>query len=168
MTLQEKLTKITPVQREKFNTIKDGAGLDAFLTETGIELTADEKAQVLKFIETGKLPLSDEEMDSAAGGADPNVVALWRKSAANEGRGTHVGMTQHGFFGNYWQDARCPSCKVEGSVFSADKSPVMRNPLDYQIFLNVKCYVCNTTMWDATMRPGENLSWGTDSVNNFR
>ena len=35
MTLTERFETLTPDQREKFNALKDGAGLDAFLTETG-------------------------------------------------------------------------------------------------------------------------------------
>jgi len=68
MTIAEKFANLTPEQREKFNALKDGAGLDAFLSETGMELTAEEKAQVMKYIEFGKLPLSEEELENVAGG----------------------------------------------------------------------------------------------------
>jgi len=68
MTFTEKFANLTPEQREKFNALKDGAGLDAFLSETGMELTAEEKAQVMKYIESGKLPLSEEELETVAGG----------------------------------------------------------------------------------------------------
>ena len=68
MTLTEKFKNLTPGQREKFNTLKDSAGLDAFLTETGIELTYEEKAQTLEYITSGKLPLADEELENVAGG----------------------------------------------------------------------------------------------------
>ena len=68
MTLTEKFKGLTPGQREKFNALKDSAGLDAFLSETGLELTDEEKAQVLEYIASGKLPLADEELDNVAGG----------------------------------------------------------------------------------------------------
>ena len=68
MTLTEKFAKLTPEQREKFNTITDGAGLDAFLSETGLQLTADEMAAVTDYIVSGQLPLEDEELSNVAGG----------------------------------------------------------------------------------------------------
>ena len=68
MNLTERFAALTPEQREKFNALKDGAGLDAFLTETGFELTDEEKTQILEYIASGQLPLADEELESVAGG----------------------------------------------------------------------------------------------------
>jgi len=68
MTLQEKFAALTPEQREQFSALKDRAGLDTFLTETCLELAADEKAQVLEYIASGQLPLADDELESVAGG----------------------------------------------------------------------------------------------------
>ena len=77
MTFTEKFQALTPVQREKFYTINDSAGLDAFLAETGAALSREEKARVVELITTGMLPVADEELDNAAGGAqDPQIRAL--------------------------------------------------------------------------------------------
>ena len=74
MTLKEKFAKFTPEQQESFLVaVKDGAGLDAFLSENSLELTSEEKAQALEFLKSGKLPLSDEELKNAAGGARPPI-----------------------------------------------------------------------------------------------
>ena len=43
MTLIEKFATLTPEQREKFKALKDGAGLDAFLAETGAAFSQEEK-----------------------------------------------------------------------------------------------------------------------------
>ena len=68
MTLAEKLQALTPEQREKFYTIKDSAGLDGFLAETGAALSQEEKERVMELITSGKLPVADEELDNVAGG----------------------------------------------------------------------------------------------------
>ena len=68
MTQKENFKGITPEHLEKFKVLKDSAGLDALLTEAGIELTAEEKTKVLEYIESGKLPLADEELENVAGG----------------------------------------------------------------------------------------------------
>ena len=81
MTLLKKLQALTPGQWGKFHALKDGAGLDAFLSETGVELTAEEKAQALEYIESGKLPLDDEKLDNVAGGSGMTVTCTkcWSK-----------------------------------------------------------------------------------------
>ncbi|MCL2051501.1 MAG: hypothetical protein FWG91_07230 [Lachnospiraceae bacterium] len=66
--MQEKFVALTPVQREKLDELKDSAKLDAFLLENGCELTVEEKEMLIDFIETGKLPLSDEQLENVAGG----------------------------------------------------------------------------------------------------
>ena len=68
MNLTERFAALTPEQREQFSALKDGAGFDAFLSETGFELAADEKAQVLEYLASGQLPLADDELENVAGG----------------------------------------------------------------------------------------------------
>jgi len=81
MTLLEKLRILTPGQWGKFHALKDGAGLDTLLAETAIELTAEEKAQALEYIESGKLPIADEELAGVAGGSGMTVTCTkcWSK-----------------------------------------------------------------------------------------
>jgi len=76
MTFTEKFANLTPEYLEKFNALKESAGLDALLTEAGLELTAEEKTKVLQYIETGKLPLADEELDNVAGGGG-GIDTVW-------------------------------------------------------------------------------------------
>ena len=109
MTLVEKLQELTPEQREKLDELKDIAKLDTFLSENALELTAVEKAQVIEFIETGKLPLSDEELDSAAGGGllDNVKKAVQKVVKTLESR-------------PYTQDpTKCPSCQGDGIITGA-------------------------------------------------
>ena len=68
MALQEKIAKLTPEQWEKLDAVKDETALDAFVSEHGIELTAEERGQILEYFKTGVLPLADEELDNVAGG----------------------------------------------------------------------------------------------------
>ena len=77
MNLTERFAALTPEQREKFYTVSDSAGLDAFLAETDAALSQEEKARVMELITTGMLPIADEELDNAAGGSqDPRIRAL--------------------------------------------------------------------------------------------
>ena len=82
MALTERFATLTPEQREKFNALKDGAGLDAFLSETGLTLTGEEKAAVTAYIASGKLPLADEEIENVGGGSicDPVPYRPIRRS----------------------------------------------------------------------------------------
>ena len=155
MTLTEKFEKLTPEQREKFNTVKDSAGLDTFLSETGFELTADEKAQVTELIISGKLPLSDDDLNAAAGGqTSPVLVQAWKKLAQGENRPTHVGQIQdwHG-----WQDGICPECNQVSAMFCtyrvAAPTRASAGKEDFY-FHNAKCYICDT-VFPAPLR----MSW---------
>jgi hypothetical protein len=73
MSLIEKFRSFTPNQKEKFFSVKDSAGFDVFLTESGIELTSEEKAQIQEYYAKGRLPLSDEELENVDG-----AQAHWR------------------------------------------------------------------------------------------
>ena len=77
MTITEKFAKLTPEQSRKFIALENGAELDAFLSNVGLELTDEEKAQVLEFIESGKMQLSDEDIENAAGGFKNSSSFKW-------------------------------------------------------------------------------------------
>ena len=70
MTLTERFSGLAPEKKQAFMAVKDEAALDAFLSEAGVTLTADEKKQALEYVTTGTLPLSDDDLDSVAGGSD--------------------------------------------------------------------------------------------------
>ena len=158
MTITEKFATLTTEQQEKFNALKDGAGLDAFLSDTGLELTEEEKAQVLEFIETGKLPIDDDELDAVAGGVDSSVISAWRRIAESEGRGAHIGCGNTGLFGTTWRNANCPKCDGPESLFGSH----ITNTLDsrgkaYEFeydCTNVKCYVCGYVFGNCTLIAG--------------
>jgi hypothetical protein len=68
MTTAEKFAALTPAQQEKMESLKDSTEFDAFLRETGLDLTDEEKSAAISLIESGLVPLSDDEMDDIAGG----------------------------------------------------------------------------------------------------
>ena len=68
MTLAERYKSLTPEQKEKFSTVKNEKDFDAFLNEYNFVLPDELKAKVLEYINTDKLPLSEEELESVAGG----------------------------------------------------------------------------------------------------
>ena len=169
MTLHEKFQALTPEQREKFNTVKDSAGLDAFLTETGLELTADEKEQVTEFITTGKQPLSDDDLNAVAGGADPRIIAAWRGVAEGEGRPTHVGMKNTNFM---WRNANCPKCNGIESLFCSSMTATgyfretiisSRYPSNYDC-VDTKCYICDYHFGTCELIAG---TWGDVYIQNW-
>ena len=74
MNITEKFSTLTQEQRELFNTVKDGAGLEAFLGQSGMMLTPEEKTAALEFVASGLLPLDDDELDAVAGGCSASDV----------------------------------------------------------------------------------------------
>jgi hypothetical protein len=68
MTIMEKFENLTQEQREQFSAVKDLAALDAFASQYGIDLTDEERQDMLEYIKTGVLPLGDEELENVAGG----------------------------------------------------------------------------------------------------
>jgi hypothetical protein len=70
-SLQEKIGAITEEQEKELAAAleaKDIAALEAFCQKHGIELAADEKNVAAEYFKTGKLPLSDQELENVAGG----------------------------------------------------------------------------------------------------
>ena len=76
MNLMEKLAALAPEQQEKITLLEDEARLDAFLAETGVSLTEEEKKAAVAYIKArkaeptkdGKEELADKELDNVAGG----------------------------------------------------------------------------------------------------
>jgi len=79
MTLMEKFASLTPEQREKFDEVNDEATLVAFAVENNIELTDEDKKKALTYVENGVVPMSDNDLEAVAGGANkdnsPNRAA---------------------------------------------------------------------------------------------
>ena len=72
MTLKEKLTSLTPEQKKKFDGIKTAGQLEEFIADCILELSDEEKKGLLDYLESGKFPLTDDEMENAAGGGASN------------------------------------------------------------------------------------------------
>ena len=70
MTIQEKIENLTPEQREKLQTVKTEQELDAFLAESGIEPTAEERAMLSEHLKAKTGELTDDELAEAAGGSN--------------------------------------------------------------------------------------------------
>ena len=68
MTLKERYESLTPEQREQLIGIKTAVQLEAFLIEHKLELSEEEKTQVVEYIEKGIFTLADEELENVAGG----------------------------------------------------------------------------------------------------
>ena len=108
MNITEKFSNLTREQREFFNTVRDGAGLEAFLGKSDIELTSEEKVAALEFIASGLLPLDDDELDAVAGGCSGSSSVTYGTCPKCGGEGTYK------IEGNFY--ASCSAC---GHVFAA-------------------------------------------------
>ena len=102
MNITEKFSTLTREQRELFNTVSDGAGLDTFLSKSGIELTPEEKAAALEFIASGLLPLDDDELDAVAGGCSGSSSVTYATCPKCGAEGTYK------IEGNFY--ASCSAC----------------------------------------------------------
>ena len=102
MNIIEKFSNLTQKQRELFNTVSDGAGLDTFLSQSGIELTAEEKTAALEFVASGLLPLDDDELDAVAGGCGGSSSVTYATCPKCKSDGTYK------IEGNYY--ASCSAC----------------------------------------------------------
>jgi hypothetical protein len=87
MTLTERFASFTPGQREQFANLKDEAALDAFTAEHSVELTAEDKASVLEYFQSGVLPLDDHDLEAVAvGQSKANAMAQSEAQARADGR----------------------------------------------------------------------------------
>jgi hypothetical protein len=69
--LREKIAAITEEQGKELAAAveaKDMAALETFCKKHGIELAADERDALAEYFKTGKMPLSDQELENVAGG----------------------------------------------------------------------------------------------------
>lgn len=131
MTLIQKFANLTPRQREKFAAIKDGAELDAFVSETNIDLTEEEKTQAGEYLKKGMLPLDDDDLDTVAGGATKDVSP---GLAAADGRNYNLPS------GN-----NLCVCHHENKWARSVGTKTLNGQTKYS---DIKCYKCGKT-WDA-------------------
>ena len=60
--------QLTPEELRELATLKSEAEFEEFITKKGLSFSDIEKALVLEHYKTGKLPLSDEQLEDVAGG----------------------------------------------------------------------------------------------------
>jgi len=60
--------QLTPEELRELATLKSIAEFEEFIAEKELSLSVAEKVLMLEYFETGKLPLSDEQLEDVAGG----------------------------------------------------------------------------------------------------
>ena len=154
MTLTERFAALTSEQREKWGLLKDSAGLDAFLSEAGLELTAEEKAQAASYIVSGKVAISDEELENVAGGGCKDYEDDWRRWALEEGCGAKV--ERYSIVSMKNEAGKCPFCdQHRGSLFGANCIDTTgRDGVTWGIYYNTKCYDCDSLLGTTMIQQG--------------
>ncbi len=131
--LTEKFKNLTAQQQEKVNIIKDKSEMMEFINENGIELTKEEESELSMYFETGSVELSDDELDTVAGGFDKAAkeeakLEKYRQMGIADGRLTKFNVRRN-----------C-MCKCSNEYKYA------RNFESYTwTFYDVKCYNCGMT-----------------------
>ena len=154
MRLTERFAALTPKQREQWGAIKDGAGLDAFLSEADLELTAEEKAQAASYIGSEKAALSDEELENVAGGGCADYEDDWKRRALEEGRGAKV--EKYNIVSMKNEAGKCPICNQHrGSLFSTNCIDTTgRDGVTWGIYYKTKCYECDSLLGTTMIQRG--------------
>ena len=143
MTLIEKFATLTPAQRERFDALKDGTGLDAFLSETELELSAEEKEQATELITSGKLLIPDGELDAAVGASNDITRIAYEnnmKRARADGRSTLVEGRQRSLILQGYMPAVCPKCNYRRVLWCRSLTAKTN---DYYECVDTKCYRCD-------------------------
>ena len=146
MSLMEKFAKLTPEQREKFDSVKDENALVAFAAENGIELTEQDKKDALAYVENGVAPMSDDDMEAVAGGNAKKEES--RKQAAADGRTIAVPI------GNWQGGKGCCACNNDHKWARSKQKDGFRDGSWWNLYEDVKCYKCNNTWPSVSVRAG--------------
>lgn len=152
MTMNEKIESLTEEQIAQFSTISDEAGLNEFLESNSIELDDEQKTLLFEYLKTGKLELTDEELDTVAGGGIGIVFSIiskiikvaqgYEKMAKAEGRRHRVELFNKAMQMIAASDIvgfPCLRCKKLGSTYARtiQLKSVTAN------YYDCKCYACN-------------------------
>ena len=145
MTLMEKIAKLTPEQREKLDSVKDEAALVAFAAENGIELTEQDKKDVLDYFENGITPISDDDMDAVAGGAAAKKSSP--EKAAADGRTVPLPSRNNLCYCHYENKWARSKTHIRDKITDI---------VTYRVYLfsDIKCYKCNKTWTSAEYTMG--------------
>ena len=144
MSVIKKFNELTSEQQEAFNEIKSVEALDKFIADNNINLTDGEKSSVVVYLETGMMPLDDDDMDAVTGGKGGNTQTPEQKAAA-EGRKFLVRV----YFTSITDGARC-DCNKKGTIYAAVDEGFQTfhqngKNLNGRLYRNAKCYNCNLT-----------------------
>ena len=139
MSLTAKFNGLTSEQQEAFGEVKSAEALDKFIADNNIILTDEEKSNVVEYIETGMMPLSDDDLDAVVGGKG-NQTPLDKARA--EGR--PIPFAFGGMF------VPCPTCSssCETFMYASERVGIAGGGLKFagvSRYDNCKCYNCNNT-----------------------
>ena len=162
MTMKEKIEGFSDEQIVQLMTIKDEAELDKFLVSVDIHMEDEQKTQMMEYIKTGKIDLSDEEMENVAGGfiiglissAVTKVVKVaqgYEKQAKAEGRPIRVEMFNKGFQMAVVSDPfgfLCLTCGKIGCTFAKSARPTSITAN----YFDCKCYACGKLSPEIIMK----------------
>ncbi len=145
MTLTEKFKELKPEQRDELANLKDFTELDAFTSKHSIELSEEEKLEAKEYLESGKLPLGDDELDMVAGGASrPNYPVD----------------DQHLRDGRYYpcRKGGCNCIRIE-PLYAKSEESGYSNELgcEAKIYKDCKCYICNKTFQEIHIGPNSHV-----------
>ena len=135
MTLAEKFKGFNPEQQEKLLAIETAEELDAFLAETDIVFSGEEKSMIIEYINTGVAPLNDDDLEAVAGGQSKEDSEM---RARADGRKINL-PAGGGHCGNSCHHKHKWAVKVTYTKGS-----------DYWDYHDVKCYKCG--VWKAVHR----------------
>jgi len=144
MTLTQKIAGLTPEQREKLGTVKDEAGLNAFIAENGIELTDEDKKEALAYFENGVTPMSDDDMEAVAGGTSKKDA---EKQAKADGRTVPL---PYRVPGSYSEQIGC-NCYYEKRWARSRQFKSKSGGVDTYTYYDIKCYQCNRKVESADL-----------------
>lgn len=143
MTLIDKFAALNIEQQEQFASVKDIEAFNYFVSEHGIELDDDENNAALRYFNSSKTELSDEELDTVAGGKNESnsltaEESNWQSQAKIEGR---INQLSRGSCKN--------KCSELYSVYAADITTGTKFGLDgyysvATVYINCKCYKCGS------------------------
>lgn len=135
--LTEKFTGLTHDLREQFLSVKSEPELNTFLEDSGIALTQEERAVALEYMNSGKIEMSDDEMDTVTGGKGESGLndeeKRYEEAAKIDGRIHKM------------PKGTC-SCSNLVTVYAKDhnitKQYVGRQIILHDVYLNKFCYKC--------------------------
>jgi len=137
MSLIKKYQSLTPTQQTSFIAVKNMDELEALLTSQKLVMTDAEKESFMEYIQSGKLPLDDDDMEQVAGGAGKQEEHIMRGKAYEDGRTIPVASS------NRTPNICCTDPRGNNRIPTLYAARYGENNPDYFSYIDVKCYKCN-------------------------